>query len=648
MLFRSVSDGRVRLDSGRISLWFQDGDFSGNKLAATSPGGYMYKSFPQNSTYRTAYEFEIESTQYNELAFQLGSSNNRDDRVTYTIANKKSTGHELNVYNNNASTSVISKYGSTSLPAKMNFTLVLDSVKKTYNVYLDGILVAENFAFYSSAGTDIGRLTIRGNKAGETLWLDNVKIYRVEAAALRDDRPPMVTDSSETGITDANGYLFYEDFNHYTGGNSVTVSKTQYPSTLSQSNGMLAGSEYLQPVEQDTGGYKDGSKNSEPFGDVPIVSDGKVTVNANNRMALWFYGGDFTGDKTTSVNGYMNTSVLWNATYKTAFEFDVEHTGNGDFSLRLTSPDNRDNMVTVIAVHKNNNKFAPTINTTESNVLSSYGSAVPEKMNVTIISNYNGTTNTTYNVYLNGILVAENYAFRASAGTDIGRLYIQVNGNTTISVDNVKVYRVGEKVNNNARVDADQSALSTGGWALINQTPQDSVYESFSYTPTNGSFVKYTSDVPGLINPDGTINTPKNSTNANVKVTIYYGRYEKIVNFACTIASEIVIEGLDALSGWGGLSGSVDNEYLAMFPAYATDGQEHEVLMIIAAYEGNKLIACNAENVTVYQTGVGNPDLDGEEYIFGVLSVPTKTVTTTVKAFVWENDTNLRPLVSAE
>ena len=263
-----------------------------------------------------------------------------------------------------------------------------------------------------------------------------------------DERPAMVIDPAESGITDGNGYLFYEDFDYYTGANSVTVSKNQYPSPLSQSGGMLAGSEYLQPTEFNTGGWPGGtgSVNSEVYGNDPTLADGRVSVGANSRIALWFYDGNFGGDKTTtSQDGYMNKSLPWNARYRTAFEFDVEASGNGDFSIRLTAPNNRDKRVTTIAVNKNTNNFSPSNDNTPTNVISEYGKSVPAKMNVTIVADCKGTdTNSTYSVYLDGILVAEDYKFNSSigAGINIGRLYIQVNGNTTIFVDNLKVYRV--------------------------------------------------------------------------------------------------------------------------------------------------------------------------------------------------------------
>ena len=105
------------------------------------------------------------------------------------------------------------------------------------------------------------------------------------------------------------------------------------------------------------------------------------------------------------------------------------------------------------------------------------------------------------------------------------------------------------------------------------------------------------------------------------------------------VKSDFVIHELDeAASGWTGSS------YKAVFPTYSLDEQEHEVYMVIAAYNNEKLTVCNIIPVTV----TPKTNNVSEDIIYGILSVPEKTENTRIKAMVWENMNSLRPLVRAE
>ena len=647
---------KVTPSGGGVNLWFID---------ANTP-------ITPTTGYNTVFEYDVE---YNPLVNNASSG----AITTYFTSSNSNSYMPISSYFyenliqvHNGSTSTTFSSGNTTglfpLGGRLRMTYVVKYTSistGTFDMYANGIKLASNLAFRNNY--DIRGLRINAPIAAGSAYFNSVKVYNVlpDIDPVKVTTPPSKTifdfpldltsggnsitwlsnnpaitinggtakvnpiaeakNVTLTAYTVFNGIKYFKTF-------TVSVSADQKPPMIGDPNVL---GDYIF--------YEDFSGPGKTFvssGSTTVVSGGKQEITNDGKWKVTPDGG--------SVNLFFinsTTAIQPTPGYRTAFEFDVEcdpaenafttNQVNIYYGLASGNSGSISSFLREDRLGLYNGAASNTFQSSTTAGLFPLGGRV----RITYVVDYTSVSTGSIDMYANGIKLASNFDFRYQ--NEIRGFRLQGAANVgSFYFNNVKVYNV--ELADEKKVDTDHAALTAGGFAAINSLPQELVEEDFSYTPAKGSSIKFSSVPAGLVNSNGTINLPNYSTKARVTATVYIGSYEKSVSYDCVIAGKTVICELDeSYSGWE------INDYYAFFPAYTLDSENHSVWLIIAAYEGDSIAELSIEEVTVYPKGTENPDWGVEDYIGGILGVPSKTGTTKVKAMVWGDMNSMKPLVEA-
>lgn len=535
----------------------------------------------------------------------------------------------------------------------------------TYDIYLDDKLVGKEIPCYetSTVRAALKSIQIATQDLSGDFYLDNVKVYMgdvwVDPITITTPPPSKAVSDFELAQTSGSNTIYWESSSEAITIEGSTAKVTVYDDRESKAtltaytyqNGVKVYKTYDVTVPMNTlppmvGEYI----YNENFDDAVAVTDdsGNITGYENIDGAL---SNDWQADKMPTIeNG--RVKVEWKEEYaggslpamnlhfkadksaitspdgsRLAFEFEVENTTDNQIQILLSQPKSQ-NSRTVDIRKVGSNVSAYNGNATIDGVRPEKKIAenMPGKVKYTAIVDFEKGT---YDLYLDGIKYAENFVYRS--GTSIGQLAMVIEQANVFYVDNVKVYCVGKSLAET--VDADYKALSEGGFAAINASPASLVEENFAYEAPNGSSVKFSSE-KGLVNENGTINRPKYTTSDKVTAVVYNGAYEQSVVYDVIIAGETVILPDVEYSGWDG------NTYYAVYTAYTLNGAEAPVKVIVAAYEDGKLIKLEVTDNTVGP----KPENIEDAYAEGSLTLAERNENTTIKAFVFEDLSNIIPL----
>ncbi|MBQ4110039.1 MAG: hypothetical protein IJC74_04065 [Clostridia bacterium] len=445
-----------------------------------------------------------------------------------------------------------------------------------------------------------------------SITLNGIKYFQNFAVLLpQDERPPMMGSK----------YLFYEDFNYGDDAPAVPVPDENTPTeaVLPSSNGVIAGYNCVVPAAS-------ASSQSPTSVSVPVITDGK--------MKLGWVDGPAKGRPN------MDKAILWfnsdkssyelNGEYRLAIEYDIEadnanpvemlvNTGNGASGLNHRFVSSSIQLGgTNFAAHNGYDYKTGLIKTLP----------IPQKVRVTIVFDNQGSYDK-FDLYVNGAKIIDDFS-RRQYTPNIGMLCFTISAENTVYIDNVKVFNVG--LSDKEKVDADYISLKNGGFAAINSSSQNLVEADFLYETPEGSSLKFSSDVPGLIDENGTINRPRYSKDATVTATVYTEDYEKSVSYPCTVAGQIVVLPKDEnLSGWE------PDGYYAIYSSYMLTEETVPAVVVLAAYdkESGKLIKTSAtDNLIIPKSAEPYED----NVIYGFVEIPiTKADNTRIEAFVLDS-----------
>ena len=424
----------------------------------------------------------------------------------------------------------------------------------------------------------------------------------------KDNRPPMAEETE---------YIFYEDFN-YTAENTPVAEKGKRI-TLPNSGGLFSGGCFY--INED-GSHSWGSLASS--NSVPVIENGKLVLsdkdaNLEDYAMIWL---------SEDGRGNLLESIGEN---RIAVDYEIE---TSNTSAKFHASLNRGTHRQSVFVHSDMRLGTATssglwINNASS---STWIGRVPEsKVRYTAVFNKDGNT---FDLYKNGVQVADDFV-RKSTDATLGSLCVWMDkgDNATIYIDNIKVYYVSESAQE--RVNAEFAKLEAGGFSAINSTEQTLVEADFAYAPADEEIqVKFSSDVEGLVNSNGTINRKAATaevTEAEVTVTLSLNGFEKSISYKAAIANEVVIKKAEG-SEWEG------NYYFAIYPAYTIGEGSYYCDVILKAYDiksGELVAESTTENVVMPY------DPDPEQYeanmIYGEITLDSD-----------KNDSNTRIEVEIE
>lgn len=445
-----------------------------------------------------------------------------------------------------------------------------------------------------------------------SVTLNDIKYFKVYNVLIPcDERPPMVGSK----------YLFYEDFNYGDNPPVVPAPDAETPTeiVLPSSNGIIAGNNCIVPGAS--------TPNQSPTSvSVPVIEDGRLKLS-------WVDGpkeGRPNTDKAVIWFNADKSSFDPNSEYRLAVEYDIEaenanavemliNTGNGTSGLlhRFVSSNIQLGGYS-FAAHDGYNYSGNLVDVLP----------IPKKVRMTFVFDNTGSYDK-FDVYMNGIKIADDFT-RRQYTTSIGMLCFGITSENTVYIDNIKVFNVG--LSSREKVDADYISLTNEGFKAINSSLQDLVENDFRYDTPEGSNIMFSSDVPGLVNTDGTINRPRYSKNATVTATVYTGSYEKSVSYSCTIAGQIVTLPKDEkLSGWE------PDGYYAIYKAYMLTDETVPAVVVLAAYDktSGELIKTS---VTDNSITTKTEQSDEDNIIYGFIEIPiSKASDTRLEAFVLDS-----------
>lgn len=77
---------------------------------------------------------------------------------------------------NNGATNVTSNGGGYAINTWYDFEIIVDVVAKTFDLFRDGILIAENFAYHQSAATSLDYFELLSTQGN--CFIDNLRIEK--------------------------------------------------------------------------------------------------------------------------------------------------------------------------------------------------------------------------------------------------------------------------------------------------------------------------------------------------------------------------------------------------------------------------------------------------------------------------------------
>ena len=356
-----------------------------------------------------------------------------------------------------------------------------------------------------------------------------------------------------------------------------------------------------------------------------------VPVIENGRLKLSWKDGKTDGrpdtDKAIIWFKSDKSSFSLNGKYRLAVEYDIEAENSNPVEMLINTGNGASGVLhrfVSSSIQLGGNSFRAHNGYNYSGNLAEK-ITIPKKVRVTVVFDNKGSCDK-FDLYINGIKIIDDFTRRQYTPT-IGMLCFGISAENTVYIDNIKVYNVG--MSNKEKVDSDYEFLVSGGFGAINTSRPELVENDFFCELPEGSSIRFSSDVPGLINTDGTINTPKCKTEAVVTATACIGTYKKSVSYPCTIAGELVIHPKDNdLSGWKA------DGYYSYYNAYTlTDGTVPAVV-VTSAYdeESGELIKTSVtDNLITKKTNSSYED----NIIYGYLDISETNAR--VESFIIEN-----------